>query len=66
MANENDLEGLEGLGPTTKARVKKAKEALQMVASTNLKPNFEELEAKHNLEDLKPKMVNCIISIEDP
>ena len=59
IIKRKDHEALEGLGgPMTRARTRKAKEALQQVlaASVDVGPN---------LEDLKSKMVHCIMTSED-
>ena len=60
MASGKDNKALGGLGaPMTRGRARKAKEALQQVVATIL-------EAAPNLEDLKSKMVHCIIPFEGP
>ena len=51
----DDLQGLGG--PMTRARAKKAKEALNNFVATVF-------EVGSSLEELKPKMVNCLSQIE--
>jgi hypothetical protein len=59
MTIGKDQEALQGLGgPMTRARARKAKEALQQVLTTI----FEE---GSKLEEEKPKMKNCIMDKED-
>ena len=58
ITKEGGMEILEGLrGPMTRARSKKAKEALNNFVATLF-------EASPSLEEPKPKMVNCLIQIE--
>ncbi|MED6183937.1 hypothetical protein PIB30_042547 [Stylosanthes scabra] len=52
---DDELQGLRG--PMTRARAKKAKEELNRVVFY--------LETSPNLEELKPKMVNCLMHAED-
>ena len=55
---EGSKDELQGLGgPMTRLRSKKAKEALNNFVVTLL-------EASPSLEELKPKIVNCLIQIE--
>lgn len=50
-----DIEALKGLGgPMTRARTKKAKEALNQMMTTLI-------EANPNLNGLQPKWFNCLI-----
>ena len=55
----NNQEALEGLGgPMTRARTRKAKEALHQVLAASI-------EVGPTLEELKPKIVHCIVTSED-
>ena len=57
-SKEGNMDDLQGLGgPMTRARAKKAKEALNNFVATLF-------EVGPNLEELKPKMVNCLSQIE--
>jgi len=54
-----DNEAIQGLGgPMTRARTKKANEVLDQMVTTLI-------EAKSSLERFKPKLVNCLIQIEE-
>jgi len=53
--NKDELQGLGG--PMTRARSKKAKEALNKLVAFLF-------EACPSLEELQPKMVNCLMQIE--
>lgn len=59
MIKGKDQEALKGLGgPMTRAKTEKAKEALQQVLATTL-------EVRVNLEDVQPKLVNCLMANEE-
>lgn len=59
IAKEGSMDDIQGLGnPMTSERSKKAKETLENLIATLL-------ETSHGLEELKPKLVNCLIQIEE-
>ena len=60
ISENKELEALQGLGgPMTRARTKKAKEALKQLLTS-----IHEDELK--IEDLEPKVIICIKADEDP